>query len=161
MKRLVLAIVMALVAVAPCGAQSNAERLRSGLELQARLMSETTILSPQELPVPGEKSGVLAGVLSAFIFPGVGSYYAGNSGHGTRHLVIGLVTLGGTVGGLAACGDLPEGCRDGTEAGLWIAGVSAVAYLVNWIWSIPTATSDVSNYNRWLREQREKEAAGG
>ncbi|MFQ5747045.1 MAG: hypothetical protein ACE5HF_07485 [Gemmatimonadota bacterium] len=52
--------------------------------------------------MPGSKSPGLAGVLSAFIFPGTGSFYAGNEGHGIRHVVIGGVSL---LGAAASAGD--------------------------------------------------------
>lgn len=92
---------------------------------------------------PGRKSPGLAGVLSFFIFPGTGSFYAGNEGHGVRHLVIGVVTLGGVVAGAAAADDIED-------PGFAVATISLGLYLVNWIWGTVVAVTDAKAHNRAL-----------
>jgi hypothetical protein len=155
---LIAATALALFAV-PSAAQSDAvDVFEAQIAAQAVLVSSPVVSFDQEQePVLGERSGVLAGVLSAFVWPGVGSYYAGNSGHGTRHLLIGVGTAGMMLGGLlAACDDGLSWCAT-DHAGYYVASAGAIGYLVNWVWSIFTATGDVSDYNRRLREQQ----AGG
>ncbi len=99
---------------------------------------------------PGEKSPWLAGILSFFLPYGTGSFYAGNNGHGIRHLVIG----GATAVGMGA--SLLEACIDGfsvcdTDGTAYaIAGVFALGYLANWVWGTITAVSDANAYNRRL-----------
>jgi hypothetical protein len=103
---------------------------------------------------PGEKSTWLAGILSFFIPFGTGSFYAGNSGHGIRHLVIGGTSFTGMVVGLAiACeGGWSEGYCDEDSAGWYIAGGFALVYLGNWVWGTIVAVNDASAYNRRLAE---------
>jgi hypothetical protein len=93
---------------------------------------------------PGEKSTWLAGILSFFIPFGTGSFYAGNSGHGIRHLVIGLA--------IACEGGWSEGYCDEDSAGWYIAGGFALVYLGNWVWGTIVAVNDASAYNRRLAE---------
>jgi hypothetical protein len=82
---------------------------------------------------PGEKSTWLAGLLSFFLPYGTGSFYAGNSTHGVRHLVIGGTALVGTVVGLAiACDDGFNYC-DEDNAGWYVAGGFAIVWLGNWV----------------------------
>lgn len=96
--------------------------------------------------VPGEKSPFLAGVLSGVVFPGVGSFYAGNSGHGIRHVLIAGVGLGGLIASEDDC-DWLFGSED-DSCGLMYA--SFVVYAGNWIWSIVAAVNDTHEYNRSL-----------
>lgn len=107
----------------------------------------TPTLNPAVQAAKGGKSALLAGVLSWFVFPGVGSFYAGNSGHGVRHLVIGVVTLGGGLTALGlACHD--GDCSDG--AGVYPALGAFGLYTANAVWSIFVAINDVEAYNRRL-----------
>ena len=100
------------------------------------------------------KSPVLAGglslVLPLFLVNGVGSYYAGNSGHGTRHLLIGFGSFGLMVAGLSTCA---EGgfldCSGAEEASITIG---LLAYLGNWVWSTVTAVLDAGATNRRQRD---------
>ncbi len=105
------------------------------------------------LQQPGEKSTWLAGILSFFIPFGTGSFYAGNTGHGIRHLVIGGTSFTGMMVGWAiACEDWSEGYCDEDSAGWYVAGGFALVYLGNWIWGTVAAVSDASAYNRRLAE---------
>ena len=94
-----------------------------------------------------EKSPALAGILSWLVFPGVGSYYAGNSGHGTRHLVIGLGALTVTIVGLAKAVDEIQTDLTVDEGSFALAGIGLLAYTVNSIWSIVVAVNDAGDYN--------------
>ncbi len=38
----------------------------------------------------GGKSAAVAGLLNALVFPGIGNFYAGNNGHGWRHVGLAL-----------------------------------------------------------------------
>lgn len=106
----------------------------------------------QELPPPGMKSPGLAAVLNLFIPYGVGNFYAGNEGHGVRHLVFGLGSLAVTLGGLAAaCDDTFTFC-DEDSAGAYVAGVGAAGILTNWIWGIVSGIGDAKAHNRMVRE---------
>ena len=99
--------------------------------------------APPAMLQQGTKSPVLAGVLS-WILPGLGSYYAGNSGHGTRHLAIEGVALGVTIWGLAeSVDDIISGETD-VHPALWV-GVGAL--VVNGIWSIVVAVNDANATN--------------
>jgi hypothetical protein len=101
---------------------------------------------------PGEKSTWLAGLLSFFLPYGTGSFYAGNSSHGVRHLVIGGTALVGTVVGLAiACDDGFNYC-DEDNAGWYVAGGFAIVWLGNWVWGTIVAVNDANAYNRQLAE---------
>ena len=99
------------------------------------------------------RSPVLAAGLS-LVLPlvgvnGIGSYYAGNSGHGTRHLLIGFGSFGLMVAGLASC--LAGGCSGAENASITIG---ALAYLGTWLWSTVTAGLDAGAYNRRQSETR-------
>ena len=101
---------------------------------------------------PGEKSTWLAGLLSFFIPFGTGSFYAGNSSHGVRHLVIGGTALAGTLVGLAiACDDGLEYCNE-NNGGFWVAGGFALVWAGNWVWGTIVAVNDAKAYNRQLAE---------
>lgn len=99
------------------------------------------------LPVPGERSPFLAGVLT-IVFPGLGSFYAGNSGHGVRHGVIGLVTGVAYYASADDCiGDIFG--QNESSCGLFI--VSSLAFLANTIWATVVAVDDTKAYNRSLQ----------
>jgi hypothetical protein len=101
----------------------------------------------------GTKEPLLAGVLSAIV-PGVGSYYAGNSGHGTRHLLIaggamGLVLAGATLWATETIDDCLSGdCGNSSGVGNALMAVGYGAYIVNWAWSIGAAVGDANGHNR-------------
>lgn len=93
------------------------------------------------------KDPLVAGILS-WIFPGIGSFYAGNSGHGVRHVLIEVGGFGLLIAGVAAAEDeiLSTGdIQEGSE-GLLIAGVAVL--LVNGVWSIIAAVGDANAHNR-------------
>lgn len=94
-----------------------------------------------------KKSPALAGILSWLVFPGVGSYYAGNSGHGTRHLLLGLGTLTVTIVGLAMAVDDIQDDLTIDEGSVTLMLVGLLGYGVNAIWSIVTAVTDASHHN--------------
>lgn len=106
----------------------------------------------QELPPPGMKSPGLAAVLNLFIPYGVGNFYAGNEGHGVRHLAFGLGSVAVTLGGLAAaCDDTFTFC-DEESAGFYVAGVGALGIFTNWVWGIVSGIGDAKAHNRMIRE---------
>lgn len=97
-------------------------------------------------PVPGEKSPFLAGALSGLLLPGLGSFYAGNSGHGVRHLAIAGVALVGVVVGAEQ-----TGCSlEAGSSGCTLLDISLGVYVVNWVWSIVVGVNDANDYNRSL-----------
>jgi len=86
---------------------------------------------------------------------GLGSYYAGDSAHGTRHLLIGLVSVGVMAAGLATCDSgfgVPSiwesGCGDTSRT---LSALGALSYLGNWGWSTVVAARDVRRHNERLR----------
>lgn len=90
------------------------------------------------------RSPIVAGVASAFI-PGVGSFYAANPRHGVTHLVIHVVAGTYVLAGSASCmmswGGETE-CPDDN-----LLNVAAVAWLVNWGWSIVSGVNDAKAFN--------------
>ena len=104
-----------------------------------RIAPDTFVLVPQQGAV-SRKDPAVAGLLS-FLLPGLGSFYAGNSGHGILHLAIGLGSYAVMYGGLNS-----DACQ--WEDDCAVAGVGAVVYLGNAIWSIFAAVSDANKHNR-------------
>ena len=96
-------------------------------------------------PMPGEKSPFLAGALSFFV-PGLGSFYAGNSGHGVPHLAVAAASFGGMIA-QSDCGITLMFSND-NDCTLYL--ISGGVFIVNWIWSIATGASDAKDYNRSL-----------
>jgi hypothetical protein len=98
----------------------------------------------QEPPQAAEdhRSPLVAGVLSG-VLPGVGSFYAGNSGHGIRHIVIWAGAGTVTMVGLAKFVALDSGSGSGVT--LFLVGFSALA--INDVWAIVTAVGDANAHN--------------
>jgi hypothetical protein len=88
------------------------------------------------------KEPVLGGLLS-WILPGLGSYYAGNSGHGTRHLVIWAGSIAVIVIGVSQTED---GFSTGSSDALILGGLAAL--VTNTVWAIITGVNDANAYNR-------------
>jgi hypothetical protein len=88
-------------------------------------------------------------VLPLVLVNGIGSYYAGNSGHGTRHLLIGFGSFGVMVAGLGSCFDAFSNC-----SAEWAIALGGGAYLANWVWGAVTAGLDAGAYNRRQSETR-------
>jgi hypothetical protein len=90
------------------------------------------------------RSRIIAGAASVFI-PGVGSFYAAHPRHGVTHLVIhlgaGTFVLGGSVSCMMSWGGETE-CPDES-----LLNIAAVAWLVNWGWSIVSAVNDATAFN--------------
>ncbi len=114
------------------------------------------LLRSEENPVAqagtSTRSPVLAAGLS-LILPvvgvnGIGSYYAGNSGHGTRHLLIGFASIGLILAGGSSCFEVFSNCSGAGQASI---SIGAVAYLGNWVWSTVTAVLDAGATNRRQR----------
>jgi len=84
---------------------------------------------------------LLAGLLSFWILPGLGSFYAGNGAHGVRHVAI-------EMGGSAA---MVFGALGG-DWSLIYAGLGGI--VVNRIWSCATAVNDATAHNRGSGAQR-------
>ena len=116
---------------------------------------DSTTVSPeaqrpqQTVVIISEKSPTTAGLLSGLVLPGAGSFYAGNSGHGIRHLAIAVVSGVGIQAGSDNCGLVFSSPDDDCT----LLGVSLGVFVVNWIWSITTGVSDVKEYNRSLRQR--------
>jgi hypothetical protein len=109
---------------------------------------------PAAVQARGGKSPTLAAILSWLVWPGVGSYYAGNSGHGTRHLAIGVAAAGVAIPLLVTCDNDGFCDFDNDTARLSVvAGLGAV-WVANSIWSIITAVNDAEDYNARLQTAR-------
>ncbi len=89
-----------------------------------------------------EKSPFIAGTLS-LLFPGAGSFYAGNARHGWIHVG---VTAAAAVTVLASSQSCKRNCPN--EVGATLLGFAAFA--VNEVWSIVTAVNDANASNRRL-----------
>ena len=121
------------------------------------------LLAPATLPAQRDSAGTARSIARAgsgspdrrlpalaagiAVFPGMylaglGSFYAGDSRHGLRHLLIGVASLGGVAAGWGACGDDCQGLRGAPM------GLSLTVFFVNWIWSIGTAVKNAKQYNR-------------
>ncbi len=92
------------------------------------------------------KSPVLAGALSFLVPFGTGSFYAGNSGHGVRHLVIGGVALSGMVVSAVSMPDLCDAAC--TEFGVFM--VSFGVFFLNQVVGTIVAVIDANHFNRDL-----------
>src|SRR5574341_319106 len=89
------------------------------------------------------KSPPVAGTLSFLVPFGTGSFYAGNMGHGVRHLAIG-------AGALLAAGIANHRLsRNDAEVGSALVFMGAGAtFLINWIWGTAAAVDDARTFNR-------------
>jgi hypothetical protein len=94
---------------------------------------------------PAEKVPALAGGMS-FLVPGLGSLYAGNSGHGLTHLVV----AAGSFAGLLATNSSCEIIFAGPDSNCTGVAFFGIVFVGNWIWSIATAAKDANAYNRSL-----------
>lgn len=94
-----------------------------------------------------DKSVALAAILSWFVWPGVGSYYAGNSAHGTRHVLIGVGTAAGAIVLLATCDNDGFCDFDHDTARLSVAAALGAGYVVNAVWGVITAINDAEAFN--------------
>lgn len=83
-------------------------------------------------------------VFLSFLVPGAGSFYAGESGHGWRHLIVHLVGYGMVVGGTTSC--VTAGGEDCSEIS-GVATAGTVAVLGNWVWGMVTANRDAKVFN--------------
>jgi hypothetical protein len=111
--------------------------------LQGQARRDTTAAGNEGSLKSPTTAGILGGAGAFVGVPGLGSFYAGNSGHGIRHLAIGLVSGGVAAGGVAACWHMD--CSDAT--GMLIIGGLA-AYAANAAWSIFVGVADAHAYNR-------------
>jgi hypothetical protein len=92
------------------------------------------------------KNPALAGVLSAVV-PGLGSFYAGSTGHGIRHLAAVPLIIGVTTLGLKGA-NKDEGEAEAAELLILAGGIGLL--LANSVWSVVSAVSDVNEYNHKL-----------
>lgn len=118
---------------------------RALLSIVVAVLATVSPLAAQQSP---SRSPVAAGLLSAGI-PGFGSFYAGNSSHGARHLVIAGVTAAGVL--IPDCQILSS---EDTDTACTIAAISALGYVANWIWGIVVGVNDAAEFNRSHRVAR-------
>jgi hypothetical protein len=126
-------------------AAAAAQQLAVPTVASITLTDEGLVAGPQS--APSRKSPTLAAILSWLVWPGVGSYYAGSSGHGTRHLLIGVGAMGAAIPLAVTC-DSDGFCdfeHDAVRLSALI-GLGAV-WLGNSIWSIITAVNDAEQRN--------------
>jgi len=114
------------------------------------LASQPTVLPQQDV---GTKSPPLAAFLSGY-FPGfaLGSFYAGHTSHGLRHLAV----TGGSFALFAVGLGMGFG---GSEAGKVPFYVGVIAFLGNWAWSTVTAVQDVNDHNARITAARSSASA--
>ena len=105
----------------------------------ASLETPADVIGLAELQGAVHKEPIIAGVLS-WLLPGLGSFYADNSKHGVRHLIIEGVGLVVFIAGAAM-----ENDKAGSGDGLIIAGYTV--FIVNGVWSIITAVQDANAFN--------------
>jgi hypothetical protein len=122
------------------------------LVAQQQILTSGVPVRPVEMQrPPSEKSPTLAALLSWLVWPGVGSYYAGNSGHGTRHVVISAVAVGTAIPLLVTCDNDGFCDFDNDTARLsTVVGLAAV-HVANEVWSIITAVNDAEDRNYSIR----------
>jgi TM2 domain-containing membrane protein YozV len=109
-----------------------------------RLPASTVTLQPATADDTDKKDPVIAGALS-FLIPGVGSFYAGNNGHGYLHLGIHIVTYVVTIGALVGTANCDTtNCVTNSASS---AAIGYVVLLVNDVWSVFTAVGDAHVHN--------------
>lgn len=118
----------------------------SGLLAQA----DSAAVAPEEqdsdrVVVMTERSPLAAGMMSA-VLPGLGSFYAGNSGHGVTHLAVAAASFAGMLAGNDSC----QIVFAGPDSNCTLIAVSGLVFIGNWIWSMATAAGDAKEYNRSL-----------
>ncbi len=121
----------------------------AGASLDTTLAVGRLQIKPQQ----GRKNPTTAGLLSGtcLLFPvlpcGLGSFYAGNAGHGWRHLGIGVASYGVMVAGYVSGNCSNFGCEP-EGAGLAVLVVGAIGYTANAVWSIIVAGDDARAHNQ-------------
>jgi len=118
-------------------------------EKDSTKVSPETQDAQQTIVFVGEKSPATAGLLSAIVFPGSGSLYAGNTSRGITHIAVGLASFAGVKAGADNCGLVFRRSDDNCT----LLGVSLGVFVVNWIWSITNGVSDAKKYNREIRQK--------
>jgi hypothetical protein len=93
----------------------------------------------------GEKSPALAGLLNV-VLPGVGNFYAGNNGHGIRHLAFAVGGLALMAFGATQAAD--ENLEYDAVGGVGLALVGGVVFYGNWVWGIFSGIQDARAANR-------------
>ena len=91
------------------------------------------------------------------LLPGLGSFYAGNSRHGARHLIIGFAATGAflaSLKGIYGCAYFNEWCIDPQGAWLVLTVAALFTYAGNYVWSLGTAVEDANAFNRRRRAAR-------
>jgi len=135
-----MSIVVLLVAgTVPQMLQAQRMPMAAGVTHQASLAFGNQLdQAAPKLALPrvadGEKDPLIAGLLS-LILPGAGSFYAGNTPHGVRHVVIEVASYAVLFG---ACN---PGSTSTNNCGAAL-GLSYVALLGNTAWAIVTAVND-------------------
>jgi len=141
--RMMVFLALLLFAVAP-GKLIAQEEVSGPLpQFVASFHAPADVLRPTGLQAADRKEPLVAGLLS-WLFPGLGNFYAGNSGHGVRHVIIEVAGLGLLVAGAAQNTD--PNSLEVQGGGLIIAGL--VVVVVNGVWSIFSSIKDVETYNR-------------
>ncbi|MFN8582571.1 MAG: hypothetical protein U0163_16550 [Gemmatimonadaceae bacterium] len=121
-------------------AQQRLEPSLSPVPVSVKVAQVVATTAPAEtvyVRVRREPAG--AGVLS-YLFPGMGSFYAGHTRHGVTHMALTFILVG------VSMSESPSGeWDDDTQRTLF------TAYVVNWGWSIVTAVRDARANNRWVQ----------
>jgi len=137
----IIAVVLSvaiIVVPAATGAQQASNARVAHLAPSSQFGSRA--LPERAVPAAAHKSAVAAGVLSLWV-PGMGSFYAGNTRHGWRHLGIHVASAGLVT---AACHEGIDGCNG-------VGGIGALALLGNFVWASITAVRDANAQNAKLR----------
>jgi hypothetical protein len=147
---LVLAIGAAVSLFAPASAVAQGAGAPPPTGPRVEMMQAFRVVSPSgdsgaTLQAVGRKDPLVAGILSFFV-PGLGSFYAGNSGHGIRHLGI---AVAGAVLYVSGTDCTASGTGYGTSCSYSTAAqVGLGVILVDWIWATVVAVNDANAHNR-------------
>lgn len=110
----------------------------SAARVSARAALQSAPTAADTIYLVRRKQPVGAGLLS-YVYPGVGSFYAGHTRHGVTHLAVAMGAMLALMGSA-----IDEEASPRASAGTALVGI----YLVNWGWSIVSAVNDARAVNR-------------
>jgi hypothetical protein len=91
----------------------------------------------------GTKNPIVAGVAS-YLFPGLGSLYAGNDRHAAIHLAVAGGSVAAIMGAMADVNCTTKHCSPATQV---LAYGGLMTYGVNYVWSLVSAVRDANAHN--------------
>jgi hypothetical protein len=139
-----LAALSPLAATAQTGSPGIHEVFAREQQALAAPVFGTGTFAPQ---AQERKCPAVAGLLSFVVPFGTGSFYAGNKGHGNRHLGIAVGTLAVSV---IAAASAPDSC-DAACGEFGVAVLGLTAFMLNWAVGTVVAVIDAGQTNRSLQ----------